>query len=71
MNTLNKKASELLNNIGRSDMLTTAYDTAWVARLREIEPDLSLPAIEWLCENQLPDGSWGTGQSYYYYDRVI
>ena len=61
----------LLNKIGQSDMLVTAYDTAWVARLREIDPDLGLPAIEWLAQNQLPDGSWGASHSYYYYDRVI
>lgn len=68
---MNKRVRELLNQIGSSDMVTTAYDTAWVARLREIETELSLPAIEWLCNNQLHDGSWGTEQSYYYYDRVI
>ncbi len=54
MSNMNKKAAELLNQIGRSDMLTTAYDTAWVARLGEIERNLGLPAIEWLCQNQLP-----------------
>ena len=61
----------LLERIGQSDMLTTAYDTAWVARLCEIDRDLGLPALEWLCSNQLPDGSWGTAKSYYYPDRVI
>lgn len=61
----------LLNKIGSSDMLTTAYDTAWLARLTECDRELGLPAIEWLCENQLPDGSWGAGQAYYYHDRVI
>jgi halimadienyl-diphosphate synthase len=63
--------TNLLKKIGQSDMLVTAYDTAWVARLREIDPDLGLPAIEWLSQNQLPDGSWGASQSYYYYDRLI
>ena len=68
---MNDNLSALLDNIGRSDMLTTAYDTAWVARLTEFDRDLGLPAMEWLCENQLPDGSWGAGQAYYYHDRVI
>jgi halimadienyl-diphosphate synthase len=63
--------TSILERIGQSDMLTTAYDTAWVARLREVDPELGLPAIEWLSQNQLPDGSWGAAQSYYYYDRVI
>src|SRR6266545_1851608 len=65
------RLSALIDKIGTSDMLTTAYDTAWVARMREIDANLALPAIEWLCQNQLPDGSWGAAQSYYYYDRVI
>ena len=63
--------TQLLESIGRSDMLTTAYDTAWVARLTEFDRGIGLPAIEWLCENQLPDGSWGAGEAYYYHDRVI
>ncbi len=37
----------------------------------EIDRDLGLPALEWLCSNQLPDGSWGTAKSYYYPDRII
>ena len=65
------RLSALIDKIGTSDMLTTAYDTAWVARMREIDANLALPAIEWLSQNQLPDGSWGAAHSYYYYDRVI
>jgi len=68
---IESRLNTLIDKIGTSDMLTTAYDTAWAARLREVDPDLALPAIEWLCRNQLPDGSWGAAQSYYYYDRVI
>jgi halimadienyl-diphosphate synthase len=41
-------------------MASTAYDTAWAARLGEIEPELSNRSLAWLVENQLPDGSWGT-----------
>lgn len=53
-------------------MAPSAYDTAWLARLRTscghepVWPD----AIEWLLENQHPDGSWG-GQIAYYHDRII
>jgi halimadienyl-diphosphate synthase len=63
--------TNLLDRIGQSDMLTTAYDTAWLARLSEFDRELGLPALEWLCSNQLPDGSWGAAESYYYPDRVI
>ena len=50
----------------------SSYDIAWLARLRDPSgaharwPDL----IEWLLENQHPDGSWG-GQIVYYHDRII
>ena len=68
---LESNLDSVLERIGQSDMLTTAYDTAWVARLSEFNLDLGLPALEWLCSNQLPDGSWGAASSDYYPDRVI
>ncbi len=68
---MEKDALTLLSKIGHSDMLSTAYDTSWAARLTRIDRSLGLPAIDWLCRNQLPDGSWGAGQSYCYHDRVI
>lgn len=52
-------------------MGNTAYDTAWVARLNDIDADLSNAALNWLCEHQLSDGSWGTEQPLYYHDRVV
>jgi halimadienyl-diphosphate synthase len=48
------------------------YDIAWLARLRGARngdvrwPDL----IDWLVENQHPDGSWG-GDIVYFHDRII
>ncbi len=62
---------ELLKQIGPGRMSNTAYDTAWVARLGEIDPVISNRAMEWICENQLSDGSWGARDIYYYHDRVI
>lgn len=61
----------LLRKIGPGRMSSTAYDTAWIARLGEVDQALSNHAIEWICENQLPDGSWGARDIYYYHDRVI
>jgi len=61
----------LLKEIGPGRMSSTAYDTAWVARLGDIDRELSNRAMEWICENQLPDGSWGAKDVYYYHDRVI
>jgi halimadienyl-diphosphate synthase len=62
---------KLLKEIGPGRMSSTAYDTAWVARLGEVDQDLSNQAMEWLSENQLPDGSWGAKDIFYYHDRVI
>jgi halimadienyl-diphosphate synthase len=52
-------------------MGSTAYDTAWAARLGEIDWELSSHALTWLAENQLPDGSWGAPAPMYYHDRVL
>src|ERR1051325_3789280 len=51
--------SSLIDEIGPGHMGSTAYDTAWAARLGEIDWNLSSHALSWLTENQLPDGSWG------------
>jgi halimadienyl-diphosphate synthase len=58
-----------LANIGH--MPSTAYDTAWIARLGDIDYSMSRQALAWISENQLPDGSWGTLEPFCYYDRVI
>jgi halimadienyl-diphosphate synthase len=68
---MNEQIHQLLKEIGPGKMSSTAYDTAWVARLGEIDWELSNQALNWLCENQLPDGSWGAEKPFYYHDRVI
>jgi halimadienyl-diphosphate synthase len=66
-----QEAKELVRNLNQR-MSPSAYDIAWMARLRTSAnggarwPDL----IEWLLENQYPDGNWG-GQIVYYHDRII
>ncbi len=62
---------ELLKQLGSGRMSATAYDTAWVARLGDIDSEMSNKALEWLIEHQLPDGSWGAPAPFYYHDRVI
>jgi len=62
---------KLLQETGPGKMMTTAYDTAWIARLVEIGESIGDLALAWLRENQLPDGSWGAEQPLYYHDRVI
>jgi halimadienyl-diphosphate synthase len=63
--------TQLINQIGPGHMASTAYDTAWVARLGDIDWNLSSRALAWLAENQLPDGSWGAPAPMYYHDRVL
>jgi halimadienyl-diphosphate synthase len=62
---------QLLNEMGTGLITPSAYDTAWVARLIEQDQDLAEAALEWLCTNQLADGSWGTKKPVCYHDRVI
>jgi halimadienyl-diphosphate synthase len=60
-------------HIGKGEMAGTAYDTAWVASVRDLErPDHpAFPqALEWLRLHQHSDGSWGA-EIEYYHDRVI
>lgn len=68
---LDQDVCDLLNVVGSGHMSSLAYDTAWVARLGEIDWHLSNKALNWLCEHQLMDGSWGAEQPFYYHDRII
>lgn len=63
--------TELIDEIGPGHMSSTAYDTAWAARLGEIDWQLSSRALAWLAENQLSNGAWGAPAPMYYHDRVI
>ena len=62
---------KLLQEIGPGRMRSTAYDTAWIARLAETGEPIGVQALDWLRENQLPDGSWGAREVHYYHDRLI
>jgi halimadienyl-diphosphate synthase len=66
-----EEIQDLLEQTGPGQMPSTAYDTAWVARLDQLEPDLSNQALDWIMSHQLPDGSWGARAPFNYYDRVI
>lgn len=64
--------ADLLRMAGTGNyMSNTPYDTAWVARLKEVDAHLSDQALSWICEHQLNDGSWGADFPFYYHDRVI
>ncbi len=68
---MQKLVQQILQEIGPGNMSDVAYDTAWVARLGDIDWELSSRALNWLVEHQLPDGSWGAEKPFYYHDRVI
>jgi halimadienyl-diphosphate synthase len=62
---------QILTHRGPGHVMCTAYDTAWLARLGNIDHYLSDAALRWICDNQLEDGTWGAAAPFYYYDRVI
>jgi halimadienyl-diphosphate synthase len=64
-------AQQILREVGPGKMSDGAYDTAWLARLSDVDRELGNRAMAWLSENQLPDGSWGAAEPFYYHDRVI
>jgi len=68
---LRQDIHNLLLESGTGKMTNNAYDTAWIARLVQLGQPVGEKALEWLRENQLADGSWGTKQPYYSHDRVI
>ena len=58
---------------GMPGLSDTAYDTAWVAAVPAVEDRRSArfpSSLQWLVENQLPDGSWG-GSIRYEHDRIL
>ena len=63
--------TKLIDEIGPGHMGSTAYDTAWTARLGEVDWGLSSRCLAWLSEHQLPDGTWGAAAPMYYHDRVL
>ncbi len=66
-----EKAYDLLHEIGPGRMMATAYDTAWAARLVELDEPIGADSLEWLRAHQLPDGSWGAREIPYHHDRLI
>ena len=49
---MNELITKLINEIGPGHMGSTAYDTAWAARLGEIDWGLASRSLSWLSENQ-------------------
>nr|AOG18236.1 diterpene synthase [Taiwania cryptomerioides] len=65
---------ELFNSMKDGEISPSAYDTAWVARVPAIdgsaEPQFP-QMVDWVLENQLPDGSWGEKRRFLACDRLL
>jgi len=64
-------AKELVQNLDQR-MGPSSYDIGWMARLATTSNNNGhwVDLLDWLLENQRPDGSWG-GEIVYYHDRII
>nr|QWV53994.1 kaurene synthase-like 3 [Chamaecyparis formosensis] len=64
----------LFNSMEDGEISPSAYDTAWVARVPAIdgfaEPQFP-QMVDWILQNQLPDGSWGEKRRFLACDRLL
>nr|UZM18089.1 ent-copalyl diphosphate synthase [Gymnaconitum gymnandrum] len=69
-----EKIKSMLSSIGDGDINVSAYDTAWVAMVKDIHGDdrPQFPtSLQWVIDNQLSDGSWGDETIYSAHDRIL
>ncbi|RRT71158.1 hypothetical protein B296_00002825 [Ensete ventricosum] len=60
--------------MGDGEISISAYDTAWVALLKNTDGSGGprFPSsLQWIVHNQLPDGSWGDAVIFSAHDRMI
>ncbi|XP_058008087.1 ent-copalyl diphosphate synthase 1-like [Hevea brasiliensis] len=64
----------MLNSMEDGETSISAYDTAWVALVEDVNgsgaPQFP-SSLEWIAKNQLPDGSWGDADIFISHDRII
>ncbi|XP_009765872.1 ent-copalyl diphosphate synthase 5-like [Nicotiana tabacum] len=62
----------MLRSMDDGEINISAYDTAWVALVKDVNETPQFPSsLEWIANNQLADGSWGDSSIFLVYDRVI
>ncbi|XP_031110973.1 (-)-kolavenyl diphosphate synthase TPS28, chloroplastic isoform X2 [Ipomoea triloba] len=80
VSTLNKikegveTVRSMLRSMDDGDISVSAYDTAWVALVKDInggESPQFPTALDWIANNQLPDGSWGDRFIFLAHDRIL
>ncbi|KAI3678921.1 hypothetical protein L6452_38225 [Arctium lappa] len=69
-----EKIKGMLDSMDDGEINVSAYDTAWVALVEDVNgsgrPQFP-SSLEWIVNNQLPDGSWGDRLIFLAYDRII
>jgi hypothetical protein len=63
-----------LRSIGEGEISISAYDTSLVALLKRLDggDGPQFPStIDWIVQNQLPDGSWGDASFFMMGDRIM
>nr|QND75951.1 diterpene synthase [Thuja plicata] len=64
----------LFNSMEDGEISPSAYDTAWVARVHAFDGSAKpqFPQmVDWILQNQLPDGSWGEKSRFLACDRLL
>ncbi|KAK7242997.1 hypothetical protein RIF29_37779 [Crotalaria pallida] len=68
------KVKMMLGSMEDGEITISAYDTAWVALVRNVK-DGNGPqfpsSLEWIANNQLDDGSWGDNEIFTAHDRIL
>lgn len=68
------KIKSILSSLEDGEITISAYDTAWVALVEDVNA-ISTPqfpsSLEWIAKNQLQDGSWGDSRLFSAHDRII
>ncbi|OMP06240.1 Terpenoid cyclases/protein prenyltransferase alpha-alpha toroid, partial [Corchorus capsularis] len=64
----------MLSSMEDGEISSSAYDAAWVALIEDVNGSWNpqFPSsLEWIANNQLPDGSWGDRRFFMAHDRLI
>lgn len=62
----------MLESMDDGEISISAYDTAWVALVKNESGTPQFPSsLQWIANNQLVDGSWGDSDIFLAHDRII